>query len=162
MSKRAEKLIASDRFAEADTVSHEAHVASPVVTNEDEPKAPHLTLVPEIQAPELSAPGTFLSSQELVLMLAAVLAAFQFADGFLTYAGVSRWGIVAEGNPMIAYMMAEFGVVTALSLSKGFSLFCIALLVYVGKNLAWLGKALLALCFFYASAAIVPWMLVLS
>ena len=162
MSESAEKLIASDWFAEADTISHKAHVVTLAVTDESESSAPYLTLVPDIQAPELSPPASLLSSQELVLMLAAILAAFQFADGFLTYAGVSRWGIVAEGNPMIAFMMTEFGVITALSLSKGFSLFCIALLVYVGKSLSWLGKALLALCIFYASAAIIPWMLVLS
>jgi hypothetical protein len=88
-----------------------------------------------------------------------VFAAFlitQILDGILTYIGVSAFGIAAEGNPILAWMMATYGEVIALAGAK-----IIAALCGVALYVLAVDRLLAALTLVYVGVAIVPWTLVL-
>ena len=80
----------------------------------------------------------------------------QASDGVLTYIGVSMYGHGIEGNPLIAWLMAQMGQGPALAAAKltaGF--FGIAL------HLSDVHKAVAALAGFYVVVAIIPWVAIL-
>jgi hypothetical protein len=76
----------------------------------------------------------------------------QACDGVLTYIGVQTFGPHAEGNPLIAWLMAALGSAAGLAAAKmAAGAFGIALhLVSVHRIVA-------ALAVFYVAVAIVPW-----
>ena len=80
----------------------------------------------------------------------------QASDGVLTYIGVSVYGHGIEGNPIIAWLMAQMGEGPALAAAKltaGF--FGIVL------HLSAVHKAVAALAGFYVVVAIIPWVAIL-
>jgi len=88
-----------------------------------------------------------------------VFAAFiltQILDGILTYVGVSVFGLTAEGNPVLAWMMASYGDAIALTGAK-----IVAALCGVALYMLAVDRLLAALTLVYVGAAIVPWTLVL-
>jgi hypothetical protein len=88
-----------------------------------------------------------------------VFAAFlltQILDGILTYVGVSIFGIAAEGNPILAYLMTSYGEAFALAGAK-----LVAALCGVALYLLAVDRLLAALTLVYVGAAIIPWTLVL-
>ena len=88
-----------------------------------------------------------------------VFAAFlltQILDGILTYAGVSAFGITAEGNPILAYFMSSYGEAIALFGAK-----VIAALCGVALYMLAVDRLLAILTMIYVGAAIIPWTLVL-
>jgi len=87
-------------------------------------------------------------------LLAFLLA--QASDGVLTYIGVSMYGLHAEGNPIISWLMAAMGEGPALAAAKvtaGF--FGIAL------HLSAVHRAVALLAGFYVAVAIIPWVAIL-
>lgn len=80
----------------------------------------------------------------------------QLLDGILTYMGVSIFGIAAEGNPILAWMMASYGEVLALAGAK-----IVAALCGVALYILAVDRLLAALTLVYVGAAIIPWTLVL-
>jgi len=60
--------------------------------------------------------------------LAVFLITLQVADATLTGFGVNTFGIGAEGNPLVKYVMVELGVIPGLILVKMFAILCIGLL----------------------------------
>lgn len=89
------------------------------------------------------------------LVFAAFILA-QVLDGILTYAGVSVFGIAAEGNPILAWMMTSYGEIIALAGAK-----IIAAACGVALYLLAVDRLLAALTLVYVGAAIIPWTLVL-
>ena len=88
-----------------------------------------------------------------------VFAAFlltQILDGILTYVGVSIFGVAAEGNPILAYLMSSYGEAIALAGAK-----LIAALCGVALYVLAVDRLLAALTLVYVGAAIIPWTLVL-
>lgn len=88
-----------------------------------------------------------------------VFAAFlltQILDGVLTYVGVSIFGVAAEGNPILAWLMASYGEVIALTGAK-----VVAALCGVALYLLAVDRLLAVLTLVYIGAALVPWALVL-
>ena len=88
-----------------------------------------------------------------------IFAAFlltQILDGILTYVGVSIFGIAAEGNPILAYLMSSYGQAFALATAK-----LVAGLCGVALYLLAVDRLLAALTLVYVAAAIIPWTLVL-
>jgi hypothetical protein len=88
-----------------------------------------------------------------------VFAAFlltQILDGILTYVGVSLFGIAAEGNPILAWLMASYGEVIALTAAKGVAALCGVALYALAVD-----RLLAMLTLVYIGAAVVPWTLVL-
>jgi len=88
-----------------------------------------------------------------------VFAAFlltQVLDGILTYLGVSIFGIAAEGNPILAFLMSSYGEALALTGAK-----IVAALCGIALYMMAVDRLLAALTLVYIGAAVVPWTLVL-
>ena len=88
-----------------------------------------------------------------------VFAAFlltQVLDGILTYMGVSIFGIAAEGNPILAWLMTSYGHEVALFGAKVVAAMCGVALYALAVD-----RLLAALTLVYIGAALVPWTLVL-
>jgi hypothetical protein len=81
----------------------------------------------------------------------------QALDGALTYVGLATLGRVVEGNPVVASLMAAFGLGIGLTGAKLFAASLgIALHIFGAHRLV------AALTAFYLAGAIVPWMAVLA
>jgi hypothetical protein len=89
------------------------------------------------------------------LILAMFLVAQAF-DGLFTYVAVEAYGVVAEGNVILATWIDLVGLAPALIGAKLLACGCGVLLYCLG-----LRRALLGLTVFYGAAAIVPWLVVL-
>ena len=76
----------------------------------------------------------------------------QAADGLLTYAAVERFGMGAEGNPILATWMMLTGSGTALLGAKTLACMCGAVLYVTGVH-----HVLAGLSALYLFAAVVPW-----
>ena len=88
-----------------------------------------------------------------------VFAAFlltQILDGVFTYAGVSVFGVAAEGNPLLAWMMTSYGELIALAGAKMLAACCGVALYLLAVD-----RLLAILTLVYIGAALVPWTLVL-
>ena len=89
------------------------------------------------------------------LVLAIFLVA-QAYDGLFTYVVVEAYGVVAEGNMLLATWIELVGVGPAILGAKLMAAACGVLLHVLGVQ-----RALLGLTVFYAIAAIAPWLVVL-
>jgi hypothetical protein len=89
------------------------------------------------------------------LVLAIFLLA-QACDGLFTYVAVQAFGLVAEGNMLLATWMSVVGPGPAILGAKLLAASCGVLLYSLGIR-----RTLLALTVFYGLAAIAPWLLVL-
>lgn len=81
----------------------------------------------------------------------------QALDGALTYVGLSTIGRVVEGNPLVAGLMASFGMGYGLA---GAKLFAVSL--GIGLHLFGTHRLMALLTAFYLAAAVVPWVAVLA
>jgi hypothetical protein len=79
----------------------------------------------------------------------------QACDGLFTYAAVRAFGVVAEGNMLLATWMALVGAGPALIGAKSLAGACGVFLYGVGKR-----QVLLALTVVYGVAAIGPWLVI--
>jgi hypothetical protein len=78
--------------------------------------------------------------------------AAQAADGVCTYVGIRTFGLAMEGNPLISWYAATFGLGTALVGAKLLAAGCAAFLHCVGRHLV-----LACLTVLYLFGAILPW-----
>ena len=88
-----------------------------------------------------------------------VFAAFlltQILDGVFTYTGVSVFGIAAEGNPVLVWLMTSYGEVIALAGAKTLAAGCGIALYLLAVD-----RLLAMLTLVYIGAALIPWTLVL-
>lgn len=80
----------------------------------------------------------------------------QAADGALTYVGVRHFGLAVEANPLIAWLIASFGEVGALTCAKlvagGFG---------IALHLSAVHKVVAGLTLFYVVVAVFPWIAIL-
>ena len=97
------------------------------------------------------------NSQTHALPLLALFVSIQIADAFLTAVGIARFGVAAEGNPLLALHIAHLGPAAALSIAKGVAVVG-AVVLY--RYTRYLMLALLTVM--YVFAAIVPWALTLG
>lgn len=91
-----------------------------------------------------------------------ILSILQIADGALTAAGISRYGIHAEGNPLLKSLMIAIGPVEALIAVKLLAIFVIGALCMLASQIPWVTKALKGMILLYICAAIVPWTAILT
>ena len=89
--------------------------------------------------------------------LLIVFIVLQAADGLLTYAAVERFGMGAEGNPILATWIMLTGSGTALIGAKTLACMCGGLLYAAGVY-----HALASLSVLYLFAAVVPWLRVFA
>ena len=90
-------------------------------------------------------------------VLLAIFIVLQAADGLLTYAAVERFGLGAEGNPILATWMLFTGSEAALLGAKALACFCGAVLYAAGVY-----HVLAGLSALYLLAAVVPWLRILA
>lgn len=81
----------------------------------------------------------------------------QALDGALTYVGVSLLGRDVEGNPLLHWLMGAAGQGAALALAK-----LAAAAFGIVLHLASVHRAVALLTVLYISAAVLPWMAVLT
>jgi hypothetical protein len=98
---------------------------------------------------------------ESAFYLGALLIFLQAADGVLTSVGISRFGLAAEGNPILRHLMAQFGHIPTLMILKLFAVAIIVGLVRTARRLPWISGAIGAVSCVYIFAAIVPWTYIL-
>jgi hypothetical protein len=76
----------------------------------------------------------------------------QACDGVLTYVGVATYGMRAEGNPLLGWLMAALGCAAGVAAAKAAAgAFGIAL------HLVSVHRVVAALAVFYIVVAVVPW-----
>jgi len=91
-------------------------------------------------------------SRTRAVAVLALFAAVQLADGVMTYVALARYGPAAEGNPLLAFFMAECGAGSTLVASKLMALACgVVLFVWMRH------RTLAALTVGYVFAALAPW-----
>lgn len=82
----------------------------------------------------------------------------QILDGILTNIGLSIYGINAEGNPLLWYLMNLIGSYTiALILVKGFIILLTLYTWYIWSKCSEYKKMLFYVNIFYIFLAIIPW-----
>jgi hypothetical protein len=85
-----------------------------------------------------------------VVVVAFLIA--QACDGVFTYVGVTSYGMRAEANPVLAWLMAAFGSGAGLAAAKvaagGFG---------IALHLVSVHRVVAALAVFYVAAAVLPW-----
>jgi hypothetical protein len=81
----------------------------------------------------------------------------QALDGTLTYVGLVTIGKVVEGNPLVASLMAAFGLGLGLTGAKLFAASLGIALHIIGAH-----RLVAALTTFYLAGAIFPWVAVLA
>jgi hypothetical protein len=86
----------------------------------------------------------------------ALFVVVQVADAFLTVAGVGRFGMSMEGNPVLLRSMMLLGPGATLLGAKFVALMCGAVLYRCERHLV-----LAVLTIVYVFGAIVPWSLIL-
>jgi hypothetical protein len=87
----------------------------------------------------------------------ALFAAIQVADGALTAIGIARFGLGAEGNPLLVLGAGVLSAGVTIVLAKAFAISCATLLHARAHHLT-----LALLTVFYVAGAIVPWAWVLA
>ena len=90
-------------------------------------------------------------------VLLAIFIVLQAADGLLTYAAVERFGVGAEGNPILATWMLLTGSEAALLGAKALACFCGGVLYVAGVY-----HVLAGLSALYLFVAVVPWLRILT
>lgn len=78
--------------------------------------------------------------------------AAQAADGVFTYVGLRWFGVGMEGNPLISWYAATFGIGVALTSAKLLAASCAVFLHCVGRHLT-----LASLTVLYLLGAVWPW-----
>jgi len=96
-----------------------------------------------------------------ITWLSVVLVALQILDGILTYAGMSTFGVGAEGNPFLRGLMSFVGVFPAIAITKVACIAVIMTLCAQAHRISWLPAALTCVAGIYVFAAVVPWSLLL-
>ncbi len=81
----------------------------------------------------------------------------QALDGTLTYVGLATLGRVVEGNPVVASLMAAFGLGVGLTGAKLFAASLGIVLHIFGAH-----RLVAALTAVYVAGAVIPWMAVLA
>ena len=76
----------------------------------------------------------------------------QAADGVFTYLGLRVFGVGMEGNPLISWYAATFGIGAALASAKLLAATCAAFLHLVGRHVT-----LAVLTIVYLVGAVWPW-----
>jgi hypothetical protein len=87
----------------------------------------------------------------------AIFIVLQLADGVLTYAAIERFGLSAEGNPILAGWILLAGAAPALLGAKLLACACGGVLYAAGVH-----RVLVGLSALYLFAAVMPWLHVFS
>jgi hypothetical protein len=95
-------------------------------------------------------------------LLGLSLCWLQIFDGFLTWIGITRYGIGFEGNPFLQNLMLNFGPESALIGTKLFAIAAILFVCIFSKNAKWVKSGLIITNAIYLLLAVIPWIVTLS
>ena len=119
---------------------------------------PELTCAPTCSLADAPAPHMWQCRRSVFGDVALVLFLLaQCFDGVFTYVGVMSFGIGIEANPIVALLMTNLGHGTGLLSAK-----IAAAVLGIALHLRRVHGAVALLALFYITAAIVPWMVLLS
>ncbi len=99
----------------------------------------------------------FPNSQTRALALLALFVSVQIADAWLTACGLDRYGVAAEGNPILALPVILFGAGATLAIAKGVAVVGAVALHRLSRH-----RLLASLTVMYVLVAIAPWAWALS
>jgi len=85
----------------------------------------------------------------------------QVADGLLTFIGVSKLGIRAEGNPLLSSLMESYGVGNTLLITKFLAIVVCLMLIKLSEKFEPVKPALICVCVIYTLFAVLPWSIIL-
>lgn len=94
-------------------------------------------------------------------LVATILVGLQILDGALTLTGMFKFGVSAEGNPLLRELMSSLGLVPGLILTKLLCIVVVLTLCRHASRITWLPVALSFVAAAYAICAIVPWSVIL-
>jgi hypothetical protein len=92
------------------------------------------------------------NSRTRALPLLALFVSVQVADACLTSFGIARFGMAAEGNPMLALGFVLFGPAASLTFAKGTAVIGAVLLYRFSRHFL-----IALLTVMYVFVAIMPW-----
>jgi len=96
-----------------------------------------------------------------VVVLGLAIALLQICDGFLTLSGIYAFGIEAEGNAFLRFLMAQIGPEAALIITKAAAVVVTGWLCRLSTSVGWVRHALKGIVAVYLTAAVIPWSLIL-
>jgi len=99
----------------------------------------------------------FPNARTRAIGLLALFALVQVADAWLTVVGVTRYGVAAEANPLLALPIVLLGPAAALTIAKSLAVFGATVLYRSSRHFL---LAMLTLT--YVVVAIMPWALALG
>ena len=99
----------------------------------------------------------FPNARTRAIGLLALFALVQVADAWLTVVGVTRYGVAAEANPLLALPIVLLGPAAALTIAKSLAVFGATVLYRLSRHFL---LAMLTLT--YVVVAIMPWALALG
>lgn len=105
---------------------------------------------------------SFPAVDEGVRLLGLSLCWMQIFDGFLTWLGISRYGIGFEGNPFLHNLMLNFGAVPTLIGTKLFAIIAVIFVCVFSQNAKWVKSGLIVTNAIYLILAVIPWIITLS
>lgn len=85
----------------------------------------------------------------------------QILDGILTYIGITRFGELAEGNPLVQYLIMRLGVLFGILLPKSLAILSTIPLNKVAYTNDTIRAGLAFTIIFYSILAILPWTVIL-
>jgi uncharacterized membrane protein len=95
-------------------------------------------------------------------LLCLSLCWLQIFDGFLTWIGITRYGIGFEGNPILQRLMLHFGAESALVGTKLLAITAILFICLFSRNTKWVKPGLIMTNAIYLGLAVIPWIVTLS
>lgn len=99
---------------------------------------------------------------EGIRLLGLSLCWLQIFDGFLTWIGITRYGIGFEGNPFLQSLMFNFGAEPTLVGTKLFAITAIMFVCVFSRNAKWVKSGLIVTNLIYLTLAVIPWIVTLS
>lgn len=96
-----------------------------------------------------------------IIYLGVFLASLQVFDGMLTVEGLNELSIYAEGNTMLRFFMARYGLHKTIFISKSIAVIFVIVMTVLGRRIRWVRDAITVISVFYLIMAIIPWLIIL-
>lgn len=96
-----------------------------------------------------------------IAFIGSLLILIQLLDAVFTGFGVSIYGTVAEGNPVIRHLMENIGIIQALIVVKLVAIVIILSLCSLASQITWVLSAMRAVAVLYIGGALIPWAAIL-
>ncbi len=96
-----------------------------------------------------------------VLVMGGLLLACHVADGFLTFAGITTFGLTSEANPYVGRLMATHGVIPGIFIVKTVGVALTLLVMWLAHTRRWLRPFITMSVGAYLVLAVVPWLQIL-